>query len=101
MQDEERTTEGYIATKRFLRDYPTWLPIVKACVVVAERSKGKFPGTWVFQEAREPGIEWFRSLRRLASYKILRRTHVARGGHRAYYVVLDIEGVKAALKEFR
>jgi hypothetical protein len=100
MQDEERTTEGYIGTKRFLNDYPEWLPIVKACVVVAERGKGEFPGAWVFQEAQEPGIEWFRSLRRLASYKILRRTHVARRGRRAYYIMPDIEGVKAALKEF-
>lgn len=101
MQNEERTTEGYIVTKRFLRDYPEWFPVVKACVVEAERTRGDFAGAWVLQEAESSGIKWFPNLRPLVSYGILRRTHVARGGRRAYYIMLDIRGVKAALKEFR
>jgi hypothetical protein len=100
MEDEKRTTEGYIATRRFLRDYPKWFPVVKACVVEAERTEGEFAGAWVLQEAQRSGIKWFPNLRPLVSYKILRRTGVARGGRRAYYIMPDIEGVKAGLKEF-
>jgi hypothetical protein len=99
MNDTKGAGEGYVATKRFLRDYPRWLPVVKACVVEAERCKGEFAGAWVLREAQKWGIKWFPNLRPLVSYKILRRTDIARGGRRAYYIMLDIEGVKAGLKE--
>jgi hypothetical protein len=92
---------GYIATKRFLRDYPRWFQVVRACVAEAEKTRGEFAGTWALREAKKSGLDWFPNLRPLVSYKILQRTDVTRGGRRAYYVMIDIEGVKAALTELQ
>src|SRR6266852_9863705 len=99
MENDLPTTTGYIATKRFLRDYPERLLVVRACIAEAERTRGEFAGRWVLQEAKKSGVEWFPNLRSLASYGILRRTDVSRGGRRAYYAMPDVEGVKAAVKE--
>ncbi len=101
MLNDTPITTGYISTKRFLRDYPEWLPVLRACVAEAERTRGEFAGAWVFQEAQKLGVPWFPNLRSLASYGILRRTDVSRGGRRAYYAMPDIDGVRAALKEFQ
>jgi len=98
MQNDTRS-EGYIAAKRFLRDYPRWFHVLKASAVEAVRVKGEFAGAWVLSEAKRFGVDWFPNLRPLVSYKILRRTDVVRGGRRAYYVMSDVEGVNAALKE--
>src|SRR2546422_9842029 len=94
---------GYIAAKRFLRDFPRpdHLAVVKACVNLAEHTHGDFAGAWVLEEARKSGVEWFPNLRSLVSYGILRRTDVTRGGRRAYYTMPDIKGVRTALGEFR
>ena len=95
-------TPGYDATRRFLRDFPlpNHFAIVKACVDLAEHTHGDFAGAWVLQEARKSGVEWFPNLRSLVSYGILRRTDVTRGGRRAYYIMPDVEGVRAAIAEF-
>ena len=95
------TNTGYVATKRFLGDHPDRLLVVRACVTLAERTRGEFAGAWVFREARSLGVQWFPNLRSLASYGILQRTDVSRGGRRAYYIMQDIDGVNAALKEFQ
>jgi hypothetical protein len=100
MHDEGLRPTGYISTKRFLRDYPERFPVVRACVIEAERTRGEFAGAWVLQEAHKLGVKWFPNLRSLASYGILRRTDVSRGGRRAYYTMPDLEGVKTALKEY-
>lgn len=99
MPDAVEKTEGYIATRRFLRDHPKWLDVVAACIVEANRCKGEFAGAWALNEAKKSGRIWFPNLRPLVSYGILQRTDVTRGGRRAYYVMLDIPGVDMALKE--
>jgi hypothetical protein len=101
MLSETPLTPGYIAAKRFLRDHPGRIQIVRACIAEAERTRGEFAGAWVLQEAQKLGVRWFPNLRSLASYGILRRTDVSRGGRRAYYAMPDVEGVKAALREFQ
>src|SRR6266567_964454 len=99
MQEHKIQSEGYTATKRFLRDYPTWLDVVEACAVEAKRTQGEFAGSWALNEAKKSGRKWFSNLRPLVSYGILKRTDVTRGGRRAYYLMPDIEGVKAALRD--
>src|SRR6266446_1212674 len=91
---------GYVATKRFLRDFTDHVSAVHACVSLAEQTRGDFAGAWVLREAQKSGVKWFPNLRSLASYGILRRTDVTRGGRRAYYIMPDIAGVRAALVEF-
>jgi hypothetical protein len=90
---------GYAAAKRFLTDHPERLPVLRACVIVAQRTGGEFAGAWVLQEAQKLGVKWFPNLRSLASYGILQRTDVSRAGRRAYYVIPDVTGVRAALEE--
>jgi hypothetical protein len=92
-------SSGYTATKRFLRDHPTWRDIVEACIVEANRASGEFAGAWALNEVKKTGRRWFPNLRPLVSYGILRKTDVTRGGRRAYYVMPDVAGVSVALKE--
>ena len=92
-------TEGHLAARRFLRDHPDWLDVVRACVVEATRCRGEFAGAWVLREAKKSGRDWLPNLRPLVACGILQRTDVARGGRRAYYVMPDIEGVKTALMD--
>jgi len=99
MMLEGGTCRGYSAARRFLRDFPAWFEIVRACVITADRTKGEFAGAWALNEAKKSGIEWFPNLRPLVSYGILRRTDVSRGGRRAYYLMEDIAGVRSALLE--
>jgi hypothetical protein len=91
--------EGYIRTKRFLRDHPNWLDVLRACLSEAARTKSEFAGAWVLNEAKKHGRDWFPNLRPLVSYGLLERTDVTRGGRRAYYIFRDIDGVNSALVE--
>ena len=91
--------EGYMRTKRFLRDHPDWLDVLRACLTEANRTKGEFAGAWVLNEAKKHGRAWFPNLRPLVSYGLLERTDVTRGGRRAYYIFRDINGVNSALLE--
>jgi hypothetical protein len=100
MLDGLSDTTGYVATRRFLRDFPHHFAVVSACVNLAEQTRGDFAGAWVLREAQKSGVAWFPNLRSLASYGIIQRTDVTRGGRRAYYLMPDIAGVKAALGEF-
>lgn len=99
MNSENQNSKGYITTKRFLRDYPEWLVVVGACLVEAKRCNGEFAGSWVLQEAKKEGVNWFPNLRPLVSAGILKRTDLTHGGRRAYYLMIDPEGVKEALQE--
>jgi hypothetical protein len=92
---------GYSAVKRFLGDHcgKDWLVIMRACVTLAERTRGEFAGAWVLTEANKLGVKWFANLRPLATSGVLQKTGGSRGGRRAYYVMPDIEGVKRALRE--
>jgi hypothetical protein len=97
--DEGHEQDGYTVVRRFLGDFPAWFHILRACLVVARRSEGEFAGAWVLNEARKFGIEWIPNLRPLVTYGILRRTGTARGGRRAYYAMVDLEGVRSAIGE--
>jgi hypothetical protein len=88
-----------LTNHRFLTDYPRWFQVLRACVAEAERTRGEFAGSWALRQAKKSGLDWFPNLRPLVSYEILRRTDVARGGRRAYYVMTDVKGVKAAVTE--
>lgn len=102
MHEKEHQTNGYVAATEFLREHPgpNWLLILKACVKEARRTKEVgFAGAWVLREAQQAtGVRWFPNLRPLVSARILRRTEVSRGGKRAYYVMIDPEGVEEALR---
>ena len=82
-----------------IRERPKWIPILKACLREAQRVRGDFAGAWVLEEAKRDGIQWFPNLRTLKSCGILQKTHISRGGRRAYYLMPDIEGVEKALSE--
>lgn len=101
MPKTDSSPNGYVAAKRFLRDHPNWLPILEACVKEAKTTQQSgFAGAWALREVRErSGIKWFPNLRPLASAGILKRIEVSRGGKRAYYVMLDVNGVERAVKE--
>ena len=102
MKEKMDQSSGYVAATRFLRDHPepNWLIVLKACVKEARRTKEiGFAGAWVLREAQQAtGVRWFPNLRPLVSAGILRRTEVSRGGKRAYYVMIDPDGVEEALR---
>lgn len=99
----ESAAPGYISTRRFLRDHPTWIPVLNACLVEAGRTGAHgFAGAWVLKEMqRTSDVKWFPNLRPLVSAGLLQRVGVSRGGKRAYYVLVDPPGVAAALQEGR
>ena len=88
---------GYAGTKKLAADLTdpeqrdTWLNIIKECY---ECPHEEFPKRWLssFRHA-------LLNLIRLQRYGILEKTDSVRGGHRAYYRMLDREGVGRALKE--
>ena len=89
---------------RLAHEHPDWLPILRAACTKAretEQTCGEFAGSWVLQEAaRMTGQpEWRPGLRLLSSWGLLEKTDVARGGRRAYYRMLDREGIERALEE--
>ena len=89
---------GYNAVKILSVEKPNWLPMVKASLELAKEN-GEFAGSWVLNRLKEIGINWFPGLRTLTAYKILERIDTSRGGRRAYYKMLDPDGVEKALKE--
>ena len=99
MDPERLESSGYAALREFLREHSGWVPIVEACLTVAEQCNGEFAGAWVLNEAQKSGIGWFPNLRPLVVAGILRRVDVTRGGRRGYYMILDREAVEQALRE--
>lgn len=57
-------------------------------------------GSWILERAgtRIPGL-WMPGLKRFVALGILIRTGGSRGGHRAYYRLADLEGMRRALHE--
>ena len=96
-----KNSQGYLAVHRLAKEYPKWIPVVRACLREARRVKGDFAGAWVLQETKKEGVQWFPNLRILVSYGILQRTDVTRAGRRAYYIMPDIDGVEKALNELK
>ena len=86
---------SYEAVMKLTRDRSEWLPIVKPCHDMAGERQ-EFAGGWVYKRL---GRRWFPSLRPLALRGILEKVDTSRGGHRAYYRILDREGVGRALQE--
>lgn len=82
--------------KRFLRDHPNWLPIIKACADEA-RENQEFAGKSVLKRA---GM-WVPGLTALtrAEYAILKHEETTKKGREAYYSMPDLAGVLEALQE--
>ncbi len=99
IKKNNKPSSGYYAVKRLARERTNWLPIVEACLEEEKRTNGDFAGAWVLETAKKRGIQWFPNLRVLVSYGILQVKDRSRGGRRAYYKVLDPEGVQKALQE--
>ena len=76
---------------------PEWLPVLETCYEVAMSTSNRFCGAWVYWRRRQ----WFPSLRPLVRYGILEKLDTTRGGRRAYYRMVDPEGVHKDLKELR
>lgn len=99
-------SSGFVGVKRLAHENPEWLPIVEICLEKAKSIEGDFAGAWVLSEFNNRGLtwrgkNWFPNLRVLVSHGILQRTHVSRGGRRAYYIMPDPDGVEKALKELK
>jgi len=89
---------GYKAVKRLAVERPDWLPIVQECLNLSKEIKGDFAGTWVFKRVQKKGLR-FSNLRLLVSFGILRKEGTSRAGRRAYYSMVNLEGVEQALNE--
>ena len=89
---------GYKAVKRLAVERPDWLPIVRECLNLAKEIKGDFAGAWVFKRVQKKGLK-FSNLLLLVSFGILKKEGTSRQGRRAYYTMIDPEGVEQALDE--
>jgi hypothetical protein len=89
---------GYKAVQRLAVERPDWLPIVSECFNLSKEIKGDFAGSWVFRRVQEKGLK-FSNLRLLVGFGILKNEGTSRAGRRAYYSVIDPEGVERALNE--
>lgn len=98
MNGQEKTS-GYTGVMRLAHENAKWIPIVQAALETAKSTKGDFAGAWVLSKAKEKGVNWFPNLRILVTYGILQKEGTARAGRRAYYTILDINGVELALSE--
>ena len=101
LYDASMTTErtsGDKAVKRLAVERPSWLPIVKECLILSKEVTGDFAGAWVFQRTQKKGLT-FPNLRLLVSFGILKKEGTSRAGRRAYYSIIDPEGVEQALNE--
>ena len=90
---------GYKAVKRLAVERPDWLPIVRECLKFWKEHHADFAGAWVYQRLQESGGPKFSNLRLLVSFGILKKEGTSRQGRRAYYSIVDPEGVEQALNE--
>ncbi len=94
---------GNSAVLRLAEEDPDgrWLLTVRAALRVYERIGGaSFAGRWVLNELKRSGEDrWWRpGLHPLVRAGILRKEgESTRGGDRAYYVLIDPEGVRSGL----
>ena len=86
----------YTAVKEIAREKPEWIPVVQACYEEAGETE-EFAGAWVLNRLGR----WVPSLRSLASRGVLQKVDTTRGGRRAYYRMLDRDGVGRALEELK
>lgn len=101
--EKDNQSNGYKAVKRLAIERKEWIPIVNTVLEVYKNLQGignkdEVAGAWVFNRAKEQGLK-FNNLRLLVSYAILQKEGTSRGGRRAYYSIIDPEGVERALRE--
>jgi hypothetical protein len=84
---------GYDTVNAIARDHPEWLERVRVCHELGKFG-ADFAGRWVNDRTGDRT-----NLTKLVTWGVLERTDGARGGHRAYYKVLDRPGVGRALRE--
>ena len=89
---------GYKAVKRLAIERPDWLPIVRECLNLSKEISGDFAGAWVFRRVQKKGLK-FSNLRLLVSFGILKKEGTSRAGRRAYYSMIDSDGIEKALNE--
>ena len=90
---------GYKAVKRLAVERSDWLPIVRECLNFWKQHHADFAGAWIYQRMQEIGGLKFSNLRLLVSFGILKKEGTSRQGRRAYYSIVDPEGVEQALNE--
>lgn len=86
--------DGYRAARGFLRDHPEWADVLVACYEEAGVTE-EFAGAWVLERTGR----WFPGLRMLVTAGVLERVRGSRAGRRAYYRMVDREGVGRVLGE--
>ena len=90
---------GYKTVKRLAVERPDWLPIVRECLDFTKEYKADFAGSWIFERVQRKSGKGFSNLRLLVSFGILKKEGTSRAGRRAYYTIVDPEGVERALDE--
>ena len=88
-----------------------WIPIVRSCLRMARRTADSgFAGRWVLNDLKSKEkwtglthghttVQWFPGLTLLVRCGILSHRSSTRGGKRAYYTMVDPDGVESALNE--
>ena len=102
-------SRGYDGSMRLAHDLPEWIEILSATYRVASSNDGRLCGRWVRNELLRSGWKGmtygegialtFPGLGPLARRGILRQDGTSRGGDRAYYQLIDPDGVEQALRE--
>lgn len=90
---------GYKAVKHLAVERPDWLPIVWECLKFWKEYHADFAGAWIYERMQKKGGQKFSNLRLLVSFGILKKEGTSRQGRRAYYAIVDPEGVEQALNE--
>jgi hypothetical protein len=93
---------GRDAVLRVAKEDPQWLPAVRAALTLTERSIGEFAGAWLLDEMlrQHAPRTWYPNFRRLVTAGILEKVgESTRGGQRAYYRLVDADGVRRGLDE--
>ena len=87
---------GYDAVMKLENEDAQWLNVVRACHEFALKYGNHFSGKWI---SGSPGVGWFPSLRPLVTRGILEKEYSNASGRKAYYRLIDQEGVGRALDE--
>jgi hypothetical protein len=88
---------GYAAVKTLGSEDPCWLPVVRECYRWTTTNGERFARSWIVQNTGQ----WFPNLKPLVSRGILEKLSTTRGGSRAYYRLIDPNGVARALTELQ
>ena len=94
--------DGRDAVLRVATEDPQWLPAVRAALTLMDRSVDEFAGAWLLDEMlrQHAPRTWYPNFRRLMTLGILEKVgESTRGGQRAYYRLVDADGVRRGLDE--